>query len=586
MHSLFTRVAVAVLTVCLSVAAAPARRRPAAKPKRTSSTRKRIAAMPLREKVAQLVVVPFYGEAPNSRSREYTQLVRLVRDTGVGGMVLLNRVPKGVVRRAEPYALAAFTNRMQKLAKIPLIVAGDFERGPSMRVEGATPFPHAMALGATGDPSVSRYMGEVSAREARALGVQWLLVPVADVNNNPDNPVINIRSFGENPAEVSAHVRAFLEGTRADAKLPVLTTAKHFPGHGDTAIDTHLSLASAVGDRARLDAVELAPFKVAIANGVDAVMTAHIAVPALDGPDVPATLSAAVLTALLRDELGFKGLVVTDALEMGGIAKGFKGGEAAVRAIEAGADILLVPPDPVAAINAVVAAVEQGRIPRARIEQSVGKLLAAKERLGLNRERLVDVESVADAVGDPEALDRAQSISDRSVTLVRNDGDMLPLPRDGVCFVLLQENARSPLGQTLLDELSKRAPQALTVTVATAIQDDDASATSARLTGCTRVVVFSFNASGTLPDPLRRFIESLAEAKPAVLVSLGSPYLLRALPGAKAYLTTCSNVRPAEISAVRALFGEIEIGGRLPVTIPGYAEYGAGIRLPAMRPVP
>ncbi len=585
MRSPSSRLAAVVLLACFCVLGAPPRRKPAASSKRPTSARKRIAAMTLAEKVAQLVIVPFYGEAPNSRSREYTRFVRLVRDTGVGGMVLLNRVPKGVVRRAEPYALAAFTNRMQKLAKIPLIVAGDFERGPSMRVDGATPFPHAMAFGATGDTSASRYMGEVSAREARALGVHWLLVPVADVNNNPDNPVINIRSFGEDPAGVSAHVKAFLEGANGSAKWPVLTTVKHFPGHGDTAVDTHVSLASASGDRARLDSVELAPFKVAIANGVDAVMTAHIAVPSLDAPDVPATLSAAILTTLLRGELGFKGLVVTDALEMGGIAGGFKSGEAAVRAIEAGADILLMPTDPLAAINAVVAAAGQGRITRARIEQSLEKILAAKEELGLNRQRLVDLEAVGDALGDPEALDRAQAISDLSVTLVRNEDNMLPLPSHGVCFAVLQENARSPIGQTVLDELRKRAPRAITVTVG-ADTARDASETPVRFAGCARVVVFSFSTSGALSDPLRRFVAALADAKPVILASIGSPYLLRVFPGVKAYLTTCSNVQPAEISAIRALYGEIDIGGRLPVTIPGYAEFGAGIRLPATRPVP
>ena len=541
--------------------------------------------MTLREKVAQLVIVPFYGEPPNSRSREYTQFVRLVRDTGVGGMVLLNRVPQGVVRRAEPYAVAAFTNRMQRLAKIPLLVAGDFERGPSMRVEGAAPFPHAMALGAAGDPALSSYMGEVTAREARALGIHWLLAPVADVNNNPDNPVINIRSFGENPADVAAHVKAFLEGARADARYPVLTTVKHFPGHGDTAVDTHLNLASVGADRARLDSVELVPFKAAIAQGVDAVMTAHIAVPALDGPDVPATVSP-ILHTLLRGGLGFKGLVVTDALEMGGIAKDFKSGEAAVRALEAGADVLLMPPDPLAAINAVVAAVVEGRLPRGRIEQSLEKILAAKERLGLRRRRLVDVESVADAVGDPDSLESAQAISDRSVTLVRNEDNVLPLTGGDACFAMLQENPRSPAGQSVVEELRKRAPQAVIVTVGSAIGGAALTEATDRLSGCNRVVVFSFSASGVLPEPMRLFVEAVPESKAVILVSLGSPYLLRAFPKAKAFLTTCSNVRPAEVSVVRALFGEIDTGGRLPVTIPGFAAHGEGISLPAARRVP
>ena len=251
---------------------------------------------------------------------------------------------------------------MQRLATVPLMVGGDFERGASMRLEGATVFPHAMAFGAAGDPSLTRYEGEITAREARALGVHWVYYPVADVNNNPDNPIINIRSFGENPKDVAAHVKAFIEGAHADKKNFVLTTAKHFPGHGDTAVDTHMNLATIPADRDRLERLELVPFKAAIEAGVDAVMTAHIAVPALAPPDVPATLSPAILTDLLRKQLGFKGLVITDALEMGGIAKGFSSGEACVRALEAGADTLLMPTDPDAAIRAVLAAEQSGRI--------------------------------------------------------------------------------------------------------------------------------------------------------------------------------------------------------------------------------
>ena len=291
--------------------------------------------MSLRDEVAQLIFIPFHGAPPNSRSREYRDFARLIRETKVGGLILTNASNGRVLRKAEPYALAAFLNRMQRMAGVPLLVGGDFERGASMRVEGTTVFPHAMAFGAAGDPAFSRFEGEVTAREARALGVQWVYYPVADVNNNPDNPIINIRSFGENPEEVAAHVKAFIEGAHSDKRNFVLATAKHFPGHGDTAVDSHMNVPTINADRERLDRLELAPFRAAIEAGVDSIMTAHIAVPALAPPDLPATLSPAILTGLLRNELGFKGLVVTDALEMGGIAQGFSGGEAAVRALEA-----------------------------------------------------------------------------------------------------------------------------------------------------------------------------------------------------------------------------------------------------------
>lgn len=569
-----------------------ARRRKAPAPSRTTAQAKRwMARMPLRERVAQLVVIPFYGEAPNARTREYARFMRLVRETRVGGLVLLNRVQNRMVKRAEPYALAAFLNRMQRLAAVPLIVAGDFERGPSMRVEGAAPFPHAMALAATGDPATTRLMGEVTAREARALGVQWLLVPVADVNNNPDNPVINIRSFGEDPADVSAHVKAFLEGARAGEKSGVLTTVKHFPGHGDTATDTHQSLASVGGDRARLDAVELAPFKAAIAAGVDAVMSAHVSVPALDAPDLPATLSPAILTQLLRQEMGFQGLIVTDALEMGGVAKGFKNGETAVRAIEAGADILLMPPDPDAAINAVVAAVQQGRITRARIDRSVEKLLAAKERLGLGRQRLVSVEAVSDAIDDPDVLERVQEIAGRAVTLVRNEERFVPVaPDSGACYLALSENVRSPQGAALLDVVRRRAPARPSLLLNADMTEAEIDQSLARLPGCEKFAVFAFassssyrNGTAPLPGSFPRVVESLiSSGKPVLLASLGNPYLMRAFPGVKAYLTTYSTVVPAEVAAARAVFGEIAIGGRLPVTIPGLASKGSGIRLAAV----
>src|SRR5262249_47047499 len=243
--------------------------------------------------------IAFHGESPNTHSAAYRKFLRLIHDTKVGGLVLTNVANGRVVQKAEPYALAAFINRMQRMAKTPLMVGADFERGASMRVEGTTPFPHAMAFGATFDPALTRYEGEVTAREARALGVQWVFYPVADVNSNPDNPIINIRSFGENPAEVAKHVRAYIEGAHTDHKNPVLTTAKHFPGHGDTAVDTHMNLATITADRERLDRVELVPFKAAIEGGTDSIMTAHIAVPALAPADIPSTLSPPLLTGLL-----------------------------------------------------------------------------------------------------------------------------------------------------------------------------------------------------------------------------------------------------------------------------------------------
>ena len=400
--------------------------------------------MTLRDQVAQLVFIPFYGAAPNARTAQYRKFMRLIRETKVGGLILLNASNGRQIVKAEPYALGAFLNRMQRLATVPLMVGGDFERGASMRVAGTTEFPHAMAFGATGDPAFSRAEGEITAREARALGIQWVYYPVADVNNNPDNPVINIRSFGENPQDVAAHVRAFIEGAHSDKKNYVLATAKHFPGHGDTATDTHVNLATIAADKERLETLELVPFKAAIQAGVDSIMTGHIAVPALAPPDLPATLSPAILTGLLRKELDFKGLVITDALEMGGIAQGFSAGEAAVRAMEAGADTLLMPSDPDAAIRAVVGAVEDGRISIQRLQESVVRILSAKEKVGLDRKRFIDLEGIGDVVDYPEANVKAQEIANRAVTLVRNNGSLVPLTApERACFVVMSEGRYS-----------------------------------------------------------------------------------------------------------------------------------------------
>ncbi len=545
--------------------------------------------MTLRDEVAQLVFIPFHGESPNSQTREYRKFVRLIHEERVGGLILVNWSNGRVVQKAEPYALAAFLNRMQRMAKVPLMVGGDFERGASMRVNGTTVFPHAMAFGAAGDPALTRYEGEVTAREARALGVHWVYYPVADVNNNPDNPIINIRSFGENPEAVAAHVKAFIEGAHADKREFVLTSAKHFPGHGDTATDTHLSLAVITADRARLDRVELVPFRAAIDAGVDSIMTAHVAVPALAPPDLPATLSPAILTGLLRQDMGFKGLVVTDALEMASIVKTFGSGEAAVRALEAGADALLMPADPEAAIRAVVTAVEKGRLTRARIQESAVKLLAAKEKVGLARQRFVDLDAIGDIVDAPEANERAQQIADRAVTLVRNGDNLLPLTApEQACYVTMAESRYSTEGQIFAQELHKRAPHAAVAALDASLSRGDLDDALRKLPACASYVVAAFasvsayRGSVALAGELPGVVETLAATgKPLALVSLGNPYLLRGFPTVTAYLATFSTVPPSEIAAVKALVGEIDIRGRLPVSIPGLAAYGEGIQLRA-----
>ena len=549
--------------------------------------------MTARERIAQLIVIGFSGHPMHTQSREYRKFVRLVSQEHVGGLILVNVSNGRTVAKADPLEAASFINRMQRLATIPLLVSADFERGASMRVDATTVFPHAMAFTASRDPKEAAIEGEITAREARALGVQWLFFPDADVNNNPDNPIINIRSYGENPEDVSAFVSAFITGAHSVPKSPVLTTAKHFPGHGDTATDTHLNLATIVADRPRLEKIEWAPFRAAIQSGTDSVMTAHIAVPALDDAGIPATLSPKILNGVLREELGFKGIIVTDALEMGGIAKGFSGGEAAVRSLLAGADVLLMPPDGEAAINAVAAAVRSGQISQKRIDESVMRILTAKAHLGLAARKLVDLEAVHSVVDSLESNAVAQQICDRSVTLVRNENGLVPLkPAGNTAFFVLAEGSTSVEGQAFALEVRKRSVMANVAILDATMSEADLQAAVQRAGDVSQYVVVAFASvaayrgsvalGGGFPQMLQNLV---ATKKPVALLAMGNPYLLRNFPDVAAYMTTYSTVPPSEISAVKALFGEIPIEGKLPVSIPGFAQYGDGIGLAASHPV-
>jgi beta-N-acetylhexosaminidase len=553
-----------------------------------ASVRQWTKSMTLRDKVAQLIIMPIYGEPANTRSAEFRKYQHLIRDLHVGGVIVTGHSLNGGVRNAEPYAMAALLNRLQKLARTPLFVAADFERGASMRVNSTTAWPYSMAFAAAQDlPGVSQE-GADTARDARAMGVNWLFAPVADVNNNPDNPIINIRSFGENPAEVSNFVEAYITGAHSDRKNPVLVTAKHFPGHGDTTEDSHLALARLDADRNRIEAVELQPFRAAIAAGVDAVMTAHLAVPALEPENIPATVSSKIITGVLRDELGFHGLVVTDAMDMQGLAAMFDSAEASVRAIEAGADVLLMPKRAEDAIRGVVAAVESGRISRRRIDESVTRVLAAKVRLGLTRKKLVSLEDIADVVDSPESEERAQSVADHAVTLVTDTKDSLPIRHpESTCLIAMTEGRRSQQGIRLIDEVKKRAPGVTTTVLDPAMTKADLDQAAEKTSNCGQIIaaayvsVSAYRGNVALAGGYPDFLNALIAGKtPVLLAALGNPYLLRSFPNVAAYLTTYSPTPTSETALAKALFGEIAITGHLPVTIPGAAKYGDGIQVP------
>ena len=596
----FTLSAFSLLALAICEGASPAAKKPsppiataAPKPAGALSPQQAVnhwlRGLTLRDEVAQMIMAPFSGRLLHPKTKAYREFVKLVSTEHIGGLILVNVTQGRTVAKAEPLDVASFLNRMQRLSRVPMLVGGDLERGASMRLNNTTVFPHAMAFAAANDLQGARYEGQITAKEARAIGLQWIFFPVADVNNNPDNPVINIRSYGENPLQVAALVDAYIEGAHSEKEARVLTTVKHFPGHGDTATDSHMNLATILADRTRLDKLEFVPFRSAIEHGVDAVMTAHIAVPALDAPDLPATLSSKIMTGILRDEFGFKGLIVTDALEMGGIAKGYGVGDAAVRAVEAGADVLLMPPDVHAAIEAVVAAVNKGAISRARVQQSVMRILEAKAKVGLGTTSLVNLEAINDEINSPDSNAKAQEIADKSVTLVKNDNALVPLKEPAkACFWSLAEGRTSVEGMAMAAELRKRAPGARMIMLDTTTSEDDIHKAEDANSTCETNVVAAFLAvaayrgntalGGNFPALVTRLLNT---KKPMILMAMGNPYLLRNYPEVPAYLTTYSTVPPSEIAALKALFGEIPIQGKLPVTIPNLAQIGDGIALNA-----
>ena len=567
------------------------------------------------EKVGQLFNVFVRAEFLNVNAPEYLQLRDSIRKYHLGGFTMTVRWDPPFLYRNQPYEAAELLNRLQQDSKLPLLIAADFERGVTMRLHGATEFPHAMAFGAAGKLEYAEAFGRITAQEARAIGVHWNFFPDADVNSNPANPIINTRSFGEDPKQVGDLVAAYIRGAHANG---MMTTVKHFPGHGDTATDSHLGVAQVTGDITRLKSVELLPFQKAIEAGVDSVMVAHVSVPALDAnPNHVATTSPAIVTGLLKNQLGFKGIVVTDALDMAGLTRLYAAhiGRAAVDAFKAGNDVLLIPADLDASYRAMIEAVRSGEIPSAQLDASVLKILEAKASLTLHKTRQVNIEALSTLVGKPENLALGQRIADDSITLVRDNGKLLPLKssgtvaaglpyqrveevRDDVVAIIFSDDMRTEAGRALERQIRARVPDANVIyvdpRVAAAMADDVLKTVdSARsviaavyevpvpgkvmngANGVTNSVGLS-DASGAL---LQKILDHAAE-KIGVL-AMGNPYLAQDFPAVQNYLCTFSNATVSEISAVKALFGEIAIRGHLPVSIPNIAQRGAGIERPA-----
>ncbi|HZR30975.1 MAG TPA: glycoside hydrolase family 3 protein [Terriglobales bacterium] len=580
---------------------------------------KALKKMPLEEKVGQLFMVWARVRFMNVASPDYLQLREQINKYHVGGFAVSVPAEGGFVYKNEPYEAAVLLNQLQQDSKLPLIFAADFERGLSMRLYGTTVFPHAMAFGADRRPEDAEAFGRITADEARAVGVQWNFFPDADVNSNPANPIINTRSFGEDPKQVGDLLAAYIHGAREDG---MMTTAKHFPGHGDTDTDSHLGLARVGGDLNRLQSVELPPFRRAIASGVDSIMVAHVSAPALEpDPNRVATTSPAVVSDLLQKQLGFKGIVVTDAMDMGALTRLYANdiGRGAVDALKAGNDLILIPVDLDASYNAVLKAVRSGEIPEARIDASVLKLLQAKASVGLDKARLVDINHLTTVIGKPENLALGQQIADRAVTLVRDNGQVLPMkatvaPNLGttgaklpyqptvevtnrVVVVIFSDDMRSESGRLFEREFRARVPEAhifyvdsrtagpMTDEIITAVDQADAVVLPLYVVPTAGKAISAAGAvknSVELPDSTGSLLARIlthAGPKTAVL-AMGNPYLAADFPRIENYLCTFSNATVSELSAVKALFGEIPISGRLPVSIPGIAQRGTGIDRP------
>jgi beta-N-acetylhexosaminidase len=577
---------------------------------------KTLKSLSLEEKVGQLFMVRLRVEYFNGRSPSYFELCDNIRRYHIGS-VAMSAPPQGRARDIRRrYDVVTLLNQLQLEGKIPLLVAGDFERGVlPAHLFGTTVFPHAMAFGAAGNLAYAEEFGRITAQESRALGVHWNLFPVADVNSNPANPIIGTRAFGANPEQVGDLVAAYIRGARANG---MLTTAKHFPGHGNTATDSHVGVPIVTDDLEHLRAVDLPPFEKAIAAGVDAVMTGHVRVLALD-PDRSrvATTSPAVVTGLLKNQLGFKGIVVTDAMDMAGLVGLYakNPGRVAVDAFKAGNDVLTMPYGLDACYRAMLQAVRSGEIGQERLDASVLKILQAKASLGLDKNRVVDVEAIPGLVGNPLSIAAGQRISDASITLVRDNGKVFPLTdrrpdmrlqvayqrakvQPPLLVIILCDNVRAEDGRVLERQVRKRAPDATIVYVDPRVAADRSDEVLNAADRAQKVVVAVYvvpsaartrtvargqKNSASLPDATAKLLSRIlarAAEKTAVL-AMGTPYLTDDFPTIQNYICTFSNATVSEISAARALFGEIPIPGHMPVNLSNASGPGTKIDPPA-----
>ncbi|MBA3889756.1 MAG: hypothetical protein H0X64_04430 [Gemmatimonadaceae bacterium] len=541
-----------------------------------------IATLSTRERVGQMVWRWVLGDYASTGDSSLALALSEIRDLGIGGVTM---------SLGSPIETAAKINTMQRASRVPLIVSSDLEPGLG-RLEGgvfshyltiaggATVFPQAMAIGATGREQDAYDVGRIIGTEARAVGIQINFAPTVDVNNNPSNPVINVRSFGEDPAQVARLAAAFVRGSLAGGAI---ATAKHFPGHGDTDVDSHVGLPIVGSTRAQLDTVELVPFRAAIAAGAQMVMTAHLALPAVLDSSTPATLSPAIMTSLLRDTLGFRGTTITDALTMEGVGKGYSQEESAVLAVKAGVDVLLMPRDARRAINAVVEAVDRGEIPAAVIERSVRRILELKVRTGVAFAPITDLERLRTIVGAPEHRALANQIAERAITLLRDNGNLVPVRTGRVVLVQYMPETELKAGRRFQAEVQAavRGARVFKITPRSGAAELDSIARILR--GADRVILAAHvrrvegEGRNAIPANIATWMNGIAARERTIFVALGNPYLIRQVPRVGTYVMSYGVGDALERAAARAVMGQGPITGRTPVSLPGVFARGAGL---------
>jgi beta-N-acetylhexosaminidase len=543
-----------------------------------------LARLALRERVGQMVMVWVLGDYTSYGDSTFAEVRRWIERDHIGGVSM---------SLGTPVEVAAKVNNMQRLSRVPLLVSADLEPGLG-RLEGgtfthylldagsATVFPSAMAIAATGREQDAYDVAKVIAQEARAVGIQINFSPVVDVNNNPANPVINTRSFGEDPQRVARLSAEFVRGTQDGGAV---STAKHFPGHGDTDVDSHVGLPVVGASWMRLDTLELVPFRAAINAGAGMVMTAHIALPAVEGDSTtPATLAPKIITGVLRDSLRFGGVAITDAMTMEGVGKGYSVEESSVLAVKAGADIILKPSDPTKAIDAVVAAVERGEIARSRIDSASRRVLELKARTGVAFKPLADIDALREVVGSPEHRAMAADIARRAITLLRDRSSLLPAAGRRVVVVQYMPETELRAGKIFGGDIRAAIPAARVLKISPATSVTDLDSVTRQIAGSDRVIVAAYvrriegEGRPAVPPHIAKWIDDLAKKQKVIAVALGNPYLIRQFPSVSTYLVTYGVGDALERAAAAVVLGRASATGTTPVSLPGFFKRGDGLR--------